>query len=193
MTAMAKTRMRDQGPYDLLSILVNKTDMALSNDAFIDRRSAKVGTRNRQPPARGMGLARTPRLRRPERLCYPRNRCVDAGAVRVRLVLSEPGSVQAGDRGPQNSPEEQPMVTRPEAGWRPIERRRVDRHGTFAWGCSSAGRAPAWHAGGRGFESPQLHQSPAFAGMPVKLRWYREAPLRPGRRRGSLLGWEIRG
>ena len=27
---------------------------------------------------------------------------------------------------------------------------RVDR----SWGCSSAGRAPAWHAGGRGFESP---------------------------------------
>jgi hypothetical protein len=26
-----------------------------------------------------------------------------------------------------------------------------------AWGCSSVGRAPAWHAGGRGFESPQLH------------------------------------
>ena len=24
-------------------------------------------------------------------------------------------------------------------------------------GCSSAGRAPAWHAGGQGFESPQLH------------------------------------
>ena len=25
------------------------------------------------------------------------------------------------------------------------------------WGCSSAGRAPALHAGGQGFESPQLH------------------------------------
>ena len=24
-------------------------------------------------------------------------------------------------------------------------------------GCSSAGRAPAWHAGGQGFKSPQLH------------------------------------
>ena len=26
-----------------------------------------------------------------------------------------------------------------------------------SWGCSSAGRAPALHAGGQGFESPQLH------------------------------------
>ena len=26
-------------------------------------------------------------------------------------------------------------------------------------GCSSAGRAPAWHVGGQGFESPQLHFS----------------------------------
>src|SRR5450756_791695 len=26
-----------------------------------------------------------------------------------------------------------------------------------AWGYSSAGRAPAWHAGGRGFEPPYLH------------------------------------
>ena len=27
-----------------------------------------------------------------------------------------------------------------------------------SWGCSSAGRAPALHAGGQGFESPQLHR-----------------------------------
>jgi broad specificity phosphatase PhoE len=26
------------------------------------------------------------------------------------------------------------------------------------WGCGAAGSAPAWHAGGQGFESPQLHQ-----------------------------------
>src|ERR1019366_7453447 len=25
-------------------------------------------------------------------------------------------------------------------------------------GCGAAGSAPAWHAGGQGFESPQLHQ-----------------------------------
>jgi hypothetical protein len=25
------------------------------------------------------------------------------------------------------------------------------------WGCSSAGRAPEWHSGGQGFDSPQLH------------------------------------
>ena len=25
------------------------------------------------------------------------------------------------------------------------------------WGCGAAGSAPAWHAGGQGFESPQLH------------------------------------
>src|SRR5450830_371267 len=27
------------------------------------------------------------------------------------------------------------------------------------WGYSSAGRAPAWHAGGRGFEPPYIHHS----------------------------------
>ncbi len=27
------------------------------------------------------------------------------------------------------------------------------------WGHSSAGRAPAWHAGGQEFESPWLHKS----------------------------------
>lgn len=26
------------------------------------------------------------------------------------------------------------------------------------WGCGAAGSAPAWHAGGQGFKSPQLHQ-----------------------------------
>ena len=28
---------------------------------------------------------------------------------------------------------------------------------TTIWGHSSAGRAPAWHAGGQGFKSPWLH------------------------------------
>ena len=28
---------------------------------------------------------------------------------------------------------------------------------TTIWGHSSAGRAPAWHAGGQEFESPWLH------------------------------------
>src|SRR5450830_237448 len=30
------------------------------------------------------------------------------------------------------------------------------------WGYSSAGRAPAWHAGGRGFEPPYLHHSTPY-------------------------------
>jgi hypothetical protein len=30
-------------------------------------------------------------------------------------------------------------------------------HFRSLWGCSSVGRAPAWHAGGQGFKSPQLH------------------------------------
>ena len=29
---------------------------------------------------------------------------------------------------------------------------------SLLWDCSSAGRAPALHAGGQGFESPQFHQ-----------------------------------
>ena len=28
---------------------------------------------------------------------------------------------------------------------------------TTNWGCGAAGSAPAWHAGGQGFKSPQLH------------------------------------
>src|SRR5256885_2255592 len=29
----------------------------------------------------------------------------------------------------------------------------------FGWGRSSVGRAPQWHCGGQGFESPRLHHS----------------------------------
>ena len=29
---------------------------------------------------------------------------------------------------------------------------------SFGWGRSSVGRAPQWHCGGQGFESPRLHQ-----------------------------------
>src|SRR4029078_11337720 len=43
------------------------------------------------------------------------------------------------------------------------------------WGCSSAGRAPAWHAGGRGFESPQLHHPPRSSHGGTAMG----APLRP--------------
>ena len=34
------------------------------------------------------------------------------------------------------------------------------------WGCGAAGSAPAWHAGGQGFKSPQLH----FFGV-TRLIW----------------------
>src|SRR5207302_5284258 len=42
----------------------------------------------------------------------------------------------------------------------------------FGWGRSSVGRAPQWHCGGQGFESPRLHQpqkitpGPAAASTP---------------------------
>jgi hypothetical protein len=32
-----------------------------------------------------------------------------------------------------------------------------------AWGCSSLGRAPEWHSGGMGFDSPQLHHASLFS------------------------------
>ena len=35
---------------------------------------------------------------------------------------------------------------------------------TLRWGCSSAGRAPALHAGGQEFEPPHLHQSTGKVG-----------------------------
>src|SRR5207247_1034594 len=37
-------------------------------------------------------------------------------------------------------------------------RRRLLDSGHSGWGRSSVGRAPQWHCGGQGFESPRLHQ-----------------------------------
>ena len=34
----------------------------------------------------------------------------------------------------------------------------AESESTKIWGCSSAGRAPALHAGGQEFDPPQLHQ-----------------------------------
>ena len=34
----------------------------------------------------------------------------------------------------------------------------------LTWGCGAAGSAPAWHAGGQGFESPQLHHRRRWSG-----------------------------
>ena len=36
--------------------------------------------------------------------------------------------------------------------------------GPQRWGCGAAGSAPAWHAGGQGFESPQLHATEPVRG-----------------------------
>jgi hypothetical protein len=41
-------------------------------------------------------------------------------------------------------------------------------------GCGAAGSAPAWHAGGQGFESPQLHRKPLeFKGNLESQRFFR--------------------
>jgi hypothetical protein len=53
------------------------------------------------------------------------------------------------------------------ADWRPAEKcitlvrllRPIRPEGTKVRGCGAAGSAPAWHAGGQGFESPQLHRN----------------------------------
>jgi hypothetical protein len=36
------------------------------------------------------------------------------------------------------------------------------------WGCSSIGRALAWHARGKGFDPPQLHQNYLFVTVIVQ-------------------------
>ena len=41
-------------------------------------------------------------------MCYPRSDALTREQYALRLVLSEPGSVQAGVRGARNSPAEQP-------------------------------------------------------------------------------------
>ncbi len=79
-------------------------------------------------------------------------------------------------------PGEQPRRTRitklERAQWRVgnVGRRLVLRAGQdlwrTAWGCSSVGRAFDWQSKGRGFESPQLHQT---SQMQESLSW----PRRP--------------
>src|SRR5450756_2565756 len=57
---------------------------------------------------------------------------------------------------------------------------------SHTWGYSSAGRAPAWHAGGRGFDAPYLHHSSPYLSVassgtvyePRHLaRIFRESPV----------------
>ena len=42
---------------------------------------------------------------------------------------------------------------------------RVQQPEPVSWGCSSVGRAPALQAGGRQFESDQLHQDRMFSSV----------------------------
>ena len=50
-----------------------------------------------------------------------------------------------------------PISPAAEARW--LRFRELPRTAGRRWGCGAAGSAPAWHAGGQGFESPQLHHS----------------------------------
>jgi hypothetical protein len=52
----------------------------------------------------------------------------------------------------------------------------------FGWGRSSVGRAPQWHCGGQGFESPRLHQPRKLSGLPRRSR-LRCATARRGAKR----------
>ena len=58
---------------------------------------------------------------------------------------------------------------------------------TTIWGHSSAGRAPAWHAGGQEFESPWLHwtftkwDTLSRAKARAKLFWHLRFALTPER------------
>ncbi len=58
---------------------------------------------------------------------------------------------------------------------------RLAEKSASAWGCSSVGRAPEWHSGGRRFDPDQLHQPnqarscsnrPTFAATYFGLRWF---------------------
>ncbi len=53
-------------------------------------------------------------------------------------------------------------------------------------GCGAAGSAPAWHAGGQGFESPQLH----FGKRPRSIE--RGLFALPGSSRPIQVAWRIR-
>ena len=69
--------------------------------------------------------------------------------------------------------------------FRALLRRRPERR---VWGCGAAGSAPAWHAGGQGFESPQLHRMTGPQAMSPLARgrgtWPSVRLRRPLRRTG---------
>ena len=92
---------------------------------------------------------------------FPEDRLYSSG--HLWLQLRGEAAVEAGERRDAELARRAARETGPDRP--PISGRRVDR----PWGCSSAGRAPAWHAGGRGFESPQLHHPSS-----VKSWWYRD-------------------
>ena len=61
-------------------------------------------------------------------------------------------------RAPNVTP---PLRSLGQAGWSG-EANKSPGADDFAWGCSSAGRAPALQAGGLGFEPPHLHNEKAL-------------------------------
>ena len=52
------------------------------------------------------------------------------------------------------------------------------------WGCSSAGRAPALHAGGQEFEPPHLHQAASCCSRNAQESDLKEKRTGPRRRQG---------
>ena len=71
---------------------------------------------------------------------------------RLRLMLLQR---DVASRGPAPGGDPRFRIGRPE--WL-VFRELSPRSPGKQWGCGAAGSAPAWHAGGQGFESPQLHR-----------------------------------
>ena len=111
-------------------------------------------------PAAGAAGAALGRARRAVEL-----RLVGAGALRagVRSALAAASSTTP-VRCPRRSSATRPDRGFPTAGVQPLCCARSPRRRAVR-GCGAAGSAPAWHAGGQGFESPQLHPSPQVSAL----------------------------
>ena len=117
--------------------------------------------------------------------------------------LTSTGAVLILFASPRESAGARPVPPTPAAGERALARDLARSSGLprpTTRGISSAGRAPAWHAGGQGFKSPILHQTPR-SGSPGRGVWCFQGLLRarpalqgPGHaRRGDTKGLHSRG
>ena len=124
-----------------------------SNGGGDTRRVKQFGGR----PYTSSHLSEDARRGRPQRLLIEQNfsrslneaKHAKSIGLEPREIGTPPQKNRAVDKNPLARPRPTPYIA--------PNRRRVS---SSRRGLSSAGRAPAWHAGGQGFDPPRLHQIP---------------------------------